>query len=414
MIVSVNNDAIGMYLFEPIYFKNILLIADGVKLKKSHIDRLIKMGIQYISATHSPIYLNESTDTVVNIKDTVDLFMNKYIMHPFTGNNNNSVTLSEDNIDIKYNEFKNSIKKSPRNLSIPSSTIDNVDLMIKEEFDIYVKLALLKLSNYLNKDEAIIKIINKINYNIANNKHYSNLFLDLKSIDSFTYTHSINVLVTSLLIGKNLGFSSDELYTLAVGALFHDIGKIKVSKDILFSSDICSEAERVKVEQHAIEGYEYLSRLTVFPQEVSYIALEHHERLNGSGYPYQLKNDEIHPISMIVGISDIYDSMTTTRQYRKAHTSKETLELLLASGDILFDHTLVKAFLSVIEIYRLGGIVQLSTNECGLVVKQNYNLPARPVLKVIYDKRGLKIVKDRIIDLSLSENCSISIIRVLD
>jgi len=237
--------------------------------------------------------------------------------------------------------------------------------------------------------------------------------IDIRSIDDYLFGHSVNVCVLSLITGISLGYDRNSLMNLGMGSLMHDMGKTLIPGYILNKPGPLSDDEFSVIKKHSEYGYSILTNNDSYIKRLSaLIALQHHERYNGEGYPKGLLGANIHEFSQIVGIADVFDAMTADRVYRKAHPPYEAFEMLAGSGDFFFDYKLVLAFLSNIAAYPAGTIVWLSSKEIAIVVETPKGFPLYPKVKVIYDAAGNKIPEP--IDIDLSTQNEITVIKVIE
>lgn len=207
--------------------------------------------------------------------------------------------------------------------------------------------------------------------------------VDIKNLDSYTYQHSVNVAVISLILGMQLQLSKFELYSLCLGALLHDIGKVFISNEIIQKYDKLTEKEFDIVKEHSIKGYEYLKGSPDISAPARIIALQHHERINGLGYPEGRKGEDINKLARIVAIADVYDALTSDRPHRRALSPNESLEYIMASGGTLFDYNMVLAFSKVVVPYSEGTLVRLTNGSIAIVEENHPNYPLRPKLKIV-------------------------------
>ncbi len=238
-----------------------------------------------------------------------------------------------------------------------------------------------------------------------------NMF-ELKKHDDYTFFHSTSVTVLSLILGIKIGLSLDQLRQLGYGALLHDIGKTKVPKDILNKSGTLTAEEMETMKKHTIWGFEILKAQGFLPYESCLVALQHHEKLNGTGYPYSLSSSEIHLFSKITAIADVYDALTSDRPYRDALLPHLALEYLMGGVDTYFDFNLVREFMKFISIYPVGTMVELNTKEIGIVIKTYPGQSARPVVRVFFD-RDKKLLSHPI-DRDLTKEYTTFITRIVE
>lgn len=210
---------------------------------------------------------------------------------------------------------------------------------------------------------------------------------DIRTHDDYTFAHCVDVATLSVLLAANLGYGEEKLRELAVGALLHDVGKVQVDPELLNKPDALTEDEMVLMRGHALFGFEILRRRGGrIPIPAIHIALQHHEKYDGTGYPRGIEGDEIHLHARIVAVADVYDAITSDRPYRSAALPHEAYEIMLASGGHHFDPQILPVFLAKIAIYPVGTIVKLNTGDVGVVVFVEPALPTRPMLRLIVDK----------------------------
>lgn len=166
--------------------------------------------------------------------------------------------------------------------------------------------------------------------------------------DPSSKNHGEVVAKLSYEIGKKFGFDEEKLEMLYIAALIHDIGKISIAMEILNKPFKLRDVEYEWVKQHTYYGYEYLRDLN-FPLPIAEIILQHHERIDGSGYPRKLKGDEIMIEAKIIGVAEVFHAMTSHKPYRPAHSIEETLDFIKTNRGILFDENVVDKFFEVIN-----------------------------------------------------------------
>jgi putative nucleotidyltransferase with HDIG domain len=246
---------------------------------------------------------------------------------------------------------------------------------------------------------------------------------NLKNYDEYTLNHSINVSILALCLGRRLGLEKRELLDLGIGAFFHDIGKIEVPEEVLNKKGKLDENEWKIMTQHPHFGAEKLAslkELNYLPVGALYIALEHHNWVDLSGYPRYWKKDNINFYSRIVKICDVFDAVTTKRVYRENAMSRhKALSIMLEKSGSEFDALLLKVFANMIGVYPIGTLVALDSDELGVVVETNTEVAfmLRPKVKLITDKEKNKI-DGEIIDLTEkdpeTEKYRKTVVKILD
>ncbi|THF80286.1 HD-GYP domain-containing protein [Cohnella fermenti] len=206
--------------------------------------------------------------------------------------------------------------------------------------------------------------------------------------DPFLFRHAMNVSAYSAIVGFANGYGESQLYELTLSALLSDIGMTGVPTALYAKSDTLSRDEKERIEAHTLEGYQQLVRLEGIPHTAAVCALQHHERYDGSGYPFGIRKEEIHPYAQIIGIADIYDALVSPRYHRKAYTPGEAIEYLLGSGDTLFNLPYVKLFVSHVSIYPVGTRVQLNSGQTAVITSVDPSFVQRPIVRIIQEPDG--------------------------
>ncbi len=248
--------------------------------------------------------------------------------------------------------------------------------------------------------KKILEIVDKLLGNILQSDQIVLNISDIRSIDDYTFSHSVNVCILSLIIGIAMGVKGDNLKDLGTGALLHDVGKVMVSEDILLKPSCLSKNEFEEAKRHTAYGYEILRNSSSINTAVQEIALYHHERLDGSGYPYGLKNSEIPLYARIVAVADVYDALTTDRVYRKKMLPHEVVDYMYSLSNKHFDRSVLDAFTKHVAHFPIGTAVLLNTGEKGLVSRYNPQFPNRPVIRIVMDEAGKMLVNHKEVDLS--------------
>lgn len=222
---------------------------------------------------------------------------------------------------------------------------------------------------------------------------------DLKIKDEYTFSHSVNVCMLSIFLAIKAGLDRDKIQSLGTGCLLHDIGKILVPTETLQKPGKLTDDEFVEMKKHPVYGYEAIKNDLSISPTTKVVVLLHHERINGSGYPFGYKGDKIHEAAKICSICDVFDAMTSDRIYRKALSITSTVEFLYCTSGIYFEKSLVDVFLKYIPIYPLGTVVILNNGIIGIVFKINKNNLTRPVLRMLYNTKTKAKYTNYVIDL---------------
>jgi HD-GYP domain-containing protein (c-di-GMP phosphodiesterase class II) len=214
------------------------------------------------------------------------------------------------------------------------------------------------------------------------------MLTNMSATDLYLYQHSLNVCLYSVMLGMSCGYSHDELTQIGMGALLHDVGKTKVPVDILKKPGRLTDAEYTEIKKHAEAGFRILKDEPNIPLLVAHCALQHHERLDGSGYPRGIKGPDIHEYAKWIGIIDCYDAMTSHRVYKDALLPHQAMEVLYTGSGTQFDFDKISIFRDKIAIYPIGSEVTLNTGESGVVVDLNSTYPQRPIIRILQGPEG--------------------------
>lgn len=214
----------------------------------------------------------------------------------------------------------------------------------------------------------------------------------LKQTDDYTFEHSFRVSILAAMVGKWLGYSTESLEELASAALLYDIGKMKIP-DFILQRPMVSEDEFEVIKRHAQFGYNVLLKTEGVTPNIKYSALQHHERIDGTGYPLRLKSGQIHDFAKIIMVCDIFDAMTNDRPYRKRVSAFQAAEYLSWQSGVTLDSKICYIFLSNLAEYFTGKDVLLSTGEIGRIIYVDVNFPTRPTVAV--GDKMIDLVKDK-------------------
>lgn len=225
--------------------------------------------------------------------------------------------------------------------------------------------------------------------------------------DDYLFHQSINVTVLAMMIGIAKGYSKSQIEDLGMGSLLFDIGMVKMPKYLWNKKKALTFEEHALIKNHTLTGYQVLTTQADIEPTSARCALEHHERYDGSGYPYGTKGNDIHEFSQIIAIADVYSALTSLRIYRHRFTPSEAIEYLLATGNSHFNLDLIKLFCSQISIYPVASTVMLNTGEVGVVSTINPTSVHRPIIRIVKDSSGAPMRSFREVDLFKNLNVTI-------
>ena len=353
-LVSLSMLKPDMVLAKSIYYRECLVLREGMNNLAQYVNSLQNMGIDYI-------YVEDSKSSGIEIPD-----------------------------------------------AISEATRVSCKQILRQTIDEFENKTIIELADMAVTIQSIID-------DILSNADMQVSLNDISASDEYTFSHSVSTTVYSLLIARQLGYTKPMMEKLAAGALFHDIGKILLDKEVLNKEDTLAPEEAEYIKLHTTLGYETLKKCPSLTELSRVVALYHHERMDGSGYPMGIKAGELHEIVRIVAVADAYDALVSDRCYRQKWTSNQAVNYLIEHAETKFDTKLVSVLIKQIAIYPNGSMVRLSDNSIGIVKEQNKNFPLRPIVRVITNKDGndiepyeidmMKILSITITESEIELNC---------
>lgn len=268
-----------------------------------------------------------------------------------------------------------------------SETVDDV----KEEFN-----KIVKDGSEIDADKLLAGPI-KIMHEIPNNLQLLDMIHSIRMYDDLTYVHSVNVSLLSLMLGKWLSYDVETVSNLALCGILHDIGKLQIPKKILDKPERLTDNEYSIMRKHVNFGYETLRDKDV-DQRVKEACLLHHERCDGSGYPFGIKGDKIPLEAKIVAVADVYDAMTANRVYRSAICPFTVVDIMNDDAFSKFDPAIAIPFLRNIVACYVHNDVRLSDGRVGKVILINENRLSRP--SVLVDHELIDLDKNRDLEIT--------------
>ncbi|MBU3111601.1 HD-GYP domain-containing protein [Clostridium lacusfryxellense] len=339
----------GMILGKTLYGENgEMLLRKETIIQTSYVNKLIDLG-------YSGLYINDKMSEDITVTDII----------------------SEG--------LKMKAIKSIKNLMQPNRKRKDIESSIK----------------------VVESVIEDIVDEISGNEDTIVNMMDLRVSSEYTFYHSVNVCVLSIIVGVALELNKEDLYLLATSSLLHDIGKIYTPNEILDKPCKLTGDEFEIVKQHSENGYRYVKGNLDLNTKVYMGIYQHHERYDGTGYPLNIKGKDISIFGRIIAIADVYDALISDRPYRKGVLPSEGIEYIMGGGGTMFDQSLVKILSSKIAPYPIGTCVNLSNYLVGIVVENYSSYGLRPSVRII--KSGDKLVVPYLINLKES-NYNVTII----
>lgn len=307
---------------------------------------------------------------------------------------------------INLNRKNTHILRDIVELSVDSKTINPPKRMISFDEEMPVAEQAHATANILIKDfMAHVKRGGPVDIIVAKNAVYDCmtsilrtpdamlLLTRLKTKDYSLWQHSMNVSVIAISLGRYLNLHDDELVLLGLCGMFHDIGKLRISNDILMAAKTKNELQAI-LNSHALLGRDILLKnMGQLAEVAAQVAYCHHEHLDGSGFPRGLQGSQINAYTRMISIINTYDNLTTSRPGKKALTHYDAMTVLLEKAGTHFDATLVDVFNRCIGTYPVGCTVEMNSGEIAVVVEENEVQRLRPKIMLLTNAEKQKIPK---------------------
>ena len=246
------------------------------------------------------------------------------------------------------------------------------------------------------------QLVDDINDSVTRNPGALISLARLKSIDDYTYMHSVAVCAMMVALARQLGMNPEQTRSAGLAGLLHDMGKVLVPLDILNKPGKLSQAEFSIIQSHPADGLRMLMGGANVDTVALDVCLHHHERMDGSGYPDQLKGDAISLFARMAAVCDVYDAISSNRPYKRGWDPAESLHKMAEWADAHFDRDVFQAFVKSLGIYPVGSLVRLTSGRIGVVCEQHAKSLTKPVVKVFFSTRANTRIPAELVDLASS------------
>lgn len=384
----------GMILGEPVLNSDgtIDLLARGTELTTRHIALLKRLGIDEVKIADPadfPILMEEP-----DIQDQIRSFEKRIQSE---GGTLDLSAFKEDIERIEAEDFEYVVRSSVnQNLKISVLTGEG-NIPIDQKHKVTLEETKNVFSQIRDEQKLDIEMVRRnvkdLLPDMVRNNDVLMRLKQLEESDDYTFQHSLRVSMLASMIGKWLGYSKTELYNICEAGLLFDIGKMKIPEFLLNKKSKLDEQEFDMVKKHTQLGYTVLLRTQGISQDVKFAALQHHERMDGTGYPLRLRSGQIHEFAKIIMVCDVYDAMISARNYRPKLSPFEAAEYISWNSGSTLDSRICYIFLSNLAEYYIGKTCTLTSGEAGIVAYVDVNYPTRPVVRV--GNRFVDLSKDR-------------------
>ncbi|MGM0651589.1 MAG: HD-GYP domain-containing protein [Bacillota bacterium] len=253
-------------------------------------------------------------------------------------------------------------------------------------------------SHLFNLKSELFDVLDDIVGQLLNTDNLVLNLADIRHTDNYTFSHSVNVAVLSIMTSISMGLSRSQLKDIGMGAFLHDLGKVVIPVSILNKPGRLSEDEMTEMMKHPVYGMELVKARHIFNGPSISIIYKHHERVDGSGYPLGLQEDEVDIYPKICAVADVYDALVSDRPYRPGFKPHRALEIMEEEAE-KFELQVMQKFYHNVSAYPVGTFVGLNDGYIGVVVKNTHGHPTRPCVRVICRKDDYEPLEQFEIDL---------------
>lgn len=362
-----------------------------------HLSKIVGSWLQhpfwrhdFILTSEDIVLLKESSikEVIIDISKSIEDFslpippLSKYNLFQNISSINNSCSCDHTHIKTSLSLEIKKAKNIVKNASSKIQTLFNNARMGKA----------------FNENDAL-ELVEEINNSIARNSDALISIVRLKNKDNYTYMHSVAVCALMISLSKTLGYNQEFCKKAGMAGLLHDIGKIFIPIDILNKPGKLNNEEFDIVKNHPIQGWDLLKTCSDISFETLEVCLHHHEKFDGTGYPSNLKGEDISILSRMAAVCDVYDAITSDRTYKKGW--EPTLSIKnMSQWDGHFDTKIFRAFVSSIGIYPVGSIVKLSSGKIAVVFEKCETNLLTPKVKAFFSIKNNVRIHPELIDLS--------------
>jgi putative nucleotidyltransferase with HDIG domain len=297
------------------------------------------------------------------------------------------------------NAQAHSVHKTVSHVGINREAERAVKIFVQSKQEVASMFHEVRMGQALNASAAM-PIVEEIASSVTRNPGALISLARLKNKDNYTYMHSVAVCALMVALARQLGLTESQIHQAGLGGLMHDIGKTKTPLEIINKPGNLTEAEFKVIQNHAEDGHKILLNSQGMSDIVLHVCLQHHEKVDGSGYPGKLGNEQIDIYSKMCTVCDVYDAITSVRAYKKGWEPAEAIRKMAEWSNHFFDNRIFHAFVKSVGIYPIGSLVRLASNRLGVVIDQSESSLLTPVLTVFFSlKTNCRIIPEQL-DLS--------------
>ncbi|MDR2552066.1 MAG: HD-GYP domain-containing protein [Treponema sp.] len=387
--IEINTLHPGMIFSAPVYIEgNNLLVPEGVAIRKKDIDRLISWGYHTVSTEGDVV-----TAAAAAEEEVLELIP----LDESSGDTGSESAKKQNSGSVP------SLAEVQENKGAYRSYVDLIDRLDSVFFSISTGISV--------EPWTVNNMVTKLLQTVRDERNSIIGFILGGEVSGHMMAKSsVNTAILSALIAMELKLAHHKIMQIVTGALLHDVGMLKLPREIIEKSGGLSEAELQRIQAHPLHAYKIITRELMYPEDVGIIALQHHERWNGEGYPQRISGVSIDMGARIVSVADAFEAMVSEKPYRNSMIGYQAMKNLLADNSRRFDPDVLKAFIKTMGIYPIGSIILLNNGSIARVMEVQKEAPLRPRIRVLIDECGKMYRPDEgeIIDLLTEKSIFIS------
>jgi len=407
-LVSTSELRPGHVFSSPVYTEgDYLLVTAMVPLRQRDIDVLITWGIDYVRTKGTIVDIQTIADKAEGENEAAKALkaLERELAKAMVADD------IPDEIDLPANTKKASIKFSisdVRHNSGPYRAYKNIIEKLNSLFNT------LKTGHDIEM-RAIDGISDKLLEDLRDNPDkFVGFILGGEVSGNELAKSSVNSAILSAMIAQELKLPPHKIHNIVSGALLHDVGMLRLSKGITEKKGGLSDAELEQIKSHPLHSSKIVTKELFGPSEVNLIALHHHERWDGKGYPDKLMGTAIDIGARIVSLADAFEAMVSKKSYRNSMVGYQAIKNLLADNQRRFDPSVISAFTKIMGIYPIGSIVRLNDSSIARVVNVHTDAPMRPVVQMLTDDKGNVLSVGKVTTINLLEERTLFIKEAID
>jgi HD-GYP domain-containing protein (c-di-GMP phosphodiesterase class II) len=383
----------GMVFSSPVYIEgNNLLVPAGIAIRKKDIERLISWGYGTVSTDGSPVAAkpeqSESAKNDAMADNPVPGLSGGTVKNKASGN---VLSLSE------VQENKGAYRSYVNLIERLDAVFSNIGSGISVEPRTVDNLA-----------GALLQAVRE------DRDHIIGFILGGEVLGHVLAKSSVNTAILAAFIAMELKFSHHRVMQIVTGALLHDVGMLRLPDGITNKSGGLSEAELQRVQAHPLYTYKIITKELLYPEDVGLVALQHHERWDGEGYPRRISGANIDMGARIVSVADAFEAMVSEKPYRNSMVGYKAMKNLLSDNSRRFDPDVLKAFIKTMGIYPIGSVIMLNNGAIARVTEVQGDAPLRPKIRLLIDEFGKVYKNDEGESIDLLTEKSLFIAQALD